>query len=85
MRRGLIQTYITIGLTFGFILVWPQWAAALKGRDWPRDWAEAGPLLLTLARAAGHGVLRSYSWLPSMIYHVGTHKMTFVQWLFDGW
>jgi len=38
-----------------------------------------------LTLATGHGVLRVYSWLPSVIYHLGFTHMTFQQWLFDGW
>lgn len=63
----------------------PLWQSALAGKAMPQDWEEAKPLLLALTLASGHGVLRMYSWLPSLIYHVGFHGMTFQHWLFDGW
>jgi hypothetical protein len=50
----------------------------------PQDWQALKPLLVTLLLALGHGVLRAYLWLPSIAYHLGTHKMTFERWLFDG-
>ncbi len=84
IRRNFIQTYITIGATFGFILIWPAWAAIL-GRHWPHSWPEAKPPLLALMLALGHGVLRAYTWLPSLAYHIGTHRMTFEHWLYNGW
>jgi hypothetical protein len=80
-----IRTYITIGITLGVILAIPPWQAALAGRHVPHTWPEAKPLAIALALATGHGVLRMYSWLPSAIYHLGFTKMTFQQWLFDGW
>jgi biotin transporter BioY len=85
IRRNFIQTYMTIGATFGFILIWPAWAVILTGRQWPQTWSEAKPPLIALMLALGHGVLRAYTWLPSLAYHIGAHKMTFDRWLYNGW
>jgi hypothetical protein len=82
---NFVRTYITIGATLGVILAVPPWQVALAGRTMPKTWPEAEPLALALALASGHGVLRMYSWLSSIIYHVGFHGMTFQHWLFDGW
>ncbi len=81
----LIRLYLTIGATLGVILAVPGWQAVLAGQPVPQSWDEAKPLLLPLALASGHGVLRMYSWLPSVIYHLGWHHLTFKEWLFDGW
>lgn len=85
MRTGLIQPYVTIGLTFGVILAEPLWQTALAGQKMPQTWDQAKPLLFALTMASGHGVLRIYSWLPSLIYHVGFHGVAFKDWLFTGW
>ncbi len=86
MRIGwLIKTYLTIGATLGTVLAVPPWQATLAGHRLPQSWAEAQLLLLPLALAMGHGVLRMYSWLPSVIYHLGWHQLTFKEWLFAGW
>ena len=85
MRFGLIRTYVTIGATFGVIIAVPLWQAALAGQRMPQNWPEAKPLLLALTLATGHGVLRMYSWLPSLIYYLGFHGVTLQQWLFAGW
>jgi hypothetical protein len=87
MARGFgpIRTYITIGATLGVILAVPPWQATLADATMPHDWATAKPMLFTLAMATGHGVLRMYSWLPSVVYHLGFHGWTFQHWLFDGW
>jgi hypothetical protein len=85
LRFGLIRTYITAGATQGVILAIPLWQTALTGKSMPQNWPEAKPLLFDLAMATGHGVLRTYSWLPSAIYHIGFHGWAFQQWLFDGW
>ncbi len=85
MRWGFVRTYITAGATQGVILAVPLWQAALAGQTVPRNWPEAKPLLFALTMATGHGVLRMYSWLPSLIYHVGIHGIAFQHWLFDGW
>jgi hypothetical protein len=82
---GSIRTYITIGITLGVILAVPLWQAALAGQKLPHSWPEAKPLALALTLATGHGVLRVYSWLPSVIYHLAFAHMSFQQWLFDGW
>lgn len=82
---GSIRTYITIGITLGVILAVPLWQAALAGQKLPHSWPEAKPMTIALLLATGHGVLRMYSWLPSVIYHLGFGHMTFQQWLFDGW
>jgi hypothetical protein len=85
MRLGLIRTYITVGVTLGVIIAVPGWQAALAGQHMPHSWEAAKPLLLALTLATGHGVLRMYSWLPSMIYYLGFHGVAFQKWLFVGW
>lgn len=85
MRFGLIRTYITIGSTLGVILAVPLWQAALAGQNMPHTWAEAKPTAFALTMASGHGVLRMYSWLPSLIYYTGVHDTPFKDWLFAGW
>ena len=80
-----IRTYITVGATQGVILAVPLWQKALAGQTLPQSWAETKPILFALTMATGHGVLRMYSWLPSLIYHVGFHHVAFQHWLFDGW
>ena len=85
LGSNFIRTYITVGATLGIVLAVPLWQAILAGKSLPRTWAEARPLLKPLALASGHAVLRMYSWLPSLIYHVGLHGVTFQHWLFDGW
>jgi hypothetical protein len=85
MRFGLIQTYVTVGATFGVIIAMPSWQAALAGQSLPRTWEAAKPILWAMTLATGHGVLRMYSWLPSLIYHLGFHGVAFKAWLFDGW
>ncbi len=85
MRLGLIRTYITVGVTLGVIIAVPGWQAALAGQRAPHSWIAAKPLLLALTLATGHGVLRMYSWLPSMIYYLAFHGVAFQHWLFAGW
>jgi len=41
-------------------------------------------LVFNLLLATGHGVLRAYAWLPSLIYHLTEHHFTFDQWLTRG-
>jgi hypothetical protein len=41
-------------------------------------------MIMPLLVATGHGVLRGYAWLPSVIYHLATHQLTFDQWLTAG-
>lgn len=84
MRRYWIVVYLSIGSTFGFLIARPGWLTTLNGRSVPTSWAELHPLLLPLALASGHGVLRAYLWLPSVIYHLWTHQLTFDQWLVGG-
>lgn len=85
MRRYWIVIYLSIGATFGFLLARPSWLTALAGRDWPHSWEEAKPLLIALTLATGHGVLRAYLWLPSVVYHLyWSHQLTFDQWLTGG-
>ena len=86
MRRGWnwITIYLSIGGTFGFILARPLWIAAVAGQSWPHDWQQAKPLLFNLLMATGHGVLRAYAWLPSLIYHLTEHRFTFDEWLTRG-
>jgi hypothetical protein len=84
MIRTWIVIYLSVGATFGFILARPLWLAVLSGRGWPSDWAELQPMIMPLLVATGHGVLRGYAWLPSVIYHLATHQLTFDQWLTAG-
>ena len=83
--RWFIRTYLTIGATLGVILAVPAWQKALEGQVFSRSWSQAEPPGLKLLLATGHGVLRMYSWLPSLIYYMGEDKMTFRDWLFTGW
>ena len=76
MRRYWIVIYLSVGATFGFILARPLWLTALAGQGWPANWAQAKPLLFTLALATGHGALRIYTWLPSMVYYLWTRQLT---------
>jgi hypothetical protein len=85
MQLRLIRTYITIGSTLGVILAVPLWQTALADQTMPHTWEEAKPTAFTLAMATGHGVLRMYSWLPSLIYYTGFHGTPFKAWLFEGW
>jgi hypothetical protein len=85
IRSNFIRTYITIGATLGVILAVPPWQVALAGHAMPHNWPEAKPLLLALTLATGHGVLRMYSWFPSLIFHIGFHHVAFQSWLFNGW
>jgi hypothetical protein len=85
MRLISIRTYITVGATLGVVLAVPAWQAALAGQKMPQNWPEAKPILFALTMASGHGVLRMYSWLPSLIYYVGFHGVAFRDWLFTGW
>ena len=73
-----------VGAIFGIILAGPLWYDALFGQPLPTDLSEIKGLLLTLLIAAVKGVLRAFAWLPSLIFHVGIHKMSFVDWLFGG-
>jgi hypothetical protein len=84
VRYGFIRTYITIGATLGFIIAIPEWERALS-RGFPANGPEAKPVVLALVLATGHGVLRMYSWLPSLIYYVAVHNVMFEHWLFVGW
>jgi hypothetical protein len=85
MRGGVVQFYMTIGAIFGVILAGPLLYAALFEQPIPADTAEIKQLLLVVLIAVLKGVLRAFAWLPSLIYHVGVHKMPFVTWLFNGW
>jgi len=84
MRLHWITIYLSVGATFGFLMARPLWLAALAGQQWPHSWPEAKPQILSLSIATGHGVLRAYAWLPSLIYHLATHELTFDQWLTQG-
>jgi len=85
MRGGVVQFYLTIGAIFGVILAGPLLYGALFEQPLPTDMSEIKQLLLVAAIAMLKGVLRALAWLPSLIYHVGVHKMSFVVWLFNGW
>jgi hypothetical protein len=73
---------MTIGAIFGVILGGPLWYAALFGRPVPSSAPQVQSLLLVLLMATLHGVVRAFVWLPSLIYHVGVHKMGFTPWMF---
>ncbi len=83
--RWFLKTYLTVGATLGVILAVPGWQVALEGQPFLPSWNAAKPLGLKLLLATGHGVLRMYSWLPSLIYNMGEHKLAFREWLFTGW
>jgi len=85
MRGSAVQFYMTIGVIFGVILGGPLWYAALFDQPLPGDMGQIKQLLLVLLIATLKGSLRALSWLPSLIYHVGLHKMPFATWLFEGW
>ncbi len=86
MRRNFVQTYMTIGAIFGVILAGPLGYVALFGSGRaPGDVAQVDTLLMRLLYATIAGVLRSFAWLPSLIYHVGMLKIPFMHWLFHGW
>ncbi len=85
MSRNFVQIYMTLGAIFGVILAGPLWYAALFGHAVPSDVPEVKSMLLVLLIATIRGVLRSFAWLPSLIYHVGMHKMAFQAWMFGGW
>ena len=84
MRRNWVTIYLSVGATFGFILARPLWITGLTSREWPRSCPQAQPLVFNLLLATGHGVLRAYAWLPSLIYHLTEHHFTFDQWLTRG-
>jgi hypothetical protein len=85
MRLGFfIQTYLTIGATFGVILAQPVWRRVLEAGPLPHEWPALKPILLTLLLATGHGVLRAYAWLPSLIYNQYNRLLDFQHWLFAG-
>ena len=85
MRGGVVQFYMTIGAIFGVILAGPLWYGALVDLPLPPDLSDTKALLLVLLIATLQGVLRAFAWFPSLIYHVGIHKMSFGVWLFSGW
>jgi hypothetical protein len=84
MRGSVVQFYMTIGAIFGVILAGPLWYAALFDEPLPTDLPEIKALALKLLVATFWGVLRAFAWLPSLIFHVGIHKMVFSVWLFGG-
>lgn len=75
---------MTIGAIFGVVLAGPIWYVALFGHAVPSDSAQIQSLLMTLLVATLHGVIRAFAWLPSLVYNVAMHKMTFTHWLFGG-
>ncbi len=87
MRGGVVQFYMTIGAIFGVIVAGPIWYDALFNSPLPTGLPEIKALLLQLLIATFHGVLRAFAWLPSLIFHVGIHKMPFDSWLLGdgGW
>ena len=85
MRGGVVQFYMTVGSIFGVVLAGPLWYVALFDEPLPDDMPEIKQLLLVLLIATLKGVLRAFTWLPSLIYHVGMQKMGFSTWLFGGW
>lgn len=85
MRRTFSQTYMTIGAIFGVILAGPRWFGALLERPLPHDAEGIQRLLGILLIATFQGVMRSFAWLPSLVYKVAMHHMPFMRWLFTGW
>lgn len=85
MRGGVAQFYMTIGAVFGIVLAGPHWYKDLFEQPLPSDISEIKALLLVLLIDTAQGVLRAFAWLPSLIYHIGIHKMPFLTWLFSGW
>jgi hypothetical protein len=85
MQRSFAQIYMTLGSIFGLILAAPLWFAALFGQALPTTSPQILALLEVLLIATIKGVLRSFAWLPSIVYNVGMHKVPFEIWLFHGW
>ena len=83
--RSLVQIYMTIGAIFGVILAAPLWYVAMFGHPVPSDTGQVQSLLIRLLFATIAGVLRAFAWLPSLVYHVGMHKVPFMHWLLTGW
>jgi hypothetical protein len=76
---------MTVGVILGIALGGPLWYAALFDQPLPNDVSEIKQLALVLLIATLKGALRAFTWLPSLIYHVGMQKMSFSVWLFNGW
>ncbi len=83
--RNLVQTYMIIGAIFGVILAGPLWYLALFGYAVPSNAAQVQALVVRLLLATIAGVFRAFAWLPSLVYHVGMHKVPFMHWLLTGW
>ncbi len=85
MRGGVVQFYMTIGTIFGVLLAAPLLYGAFFEQPLPTNLPDIKQLALAVLIIVLKGVLRAFAWLPSLVYHVGIHKMDFGTWLFSGW